>query len=254
MLNTLELDYVQHLERGYCVNHPDVVDETKEQVVDRAVKQLLEALQANGFELDGNILKRGDGWLRYDVETSKWQYSNDGGETWAEMGSGGGGGVPWADMGRGLTNTISFGESVAIGASADGYSLEFTESGGQSWQYFLDNSHLSTSRHNGLMLINARPFLGAAISTNGVATFLMSTGAYNLGTGLQGYRTMIIAQTTGAITITGATYRLGAAAGTTLYNDYTVVGDFCEMLYSDGTDSINGGWWILANRGSWAVG
>ena len=89
MLGTTELDYVQHLERGYCINHPDVVAQTKEQVVDRAVKQLLEALQANGFELDGEILKRGDGWLKYDAE--KWQYSNDAGETWADIGSGGGG-------------------------------------------------------------------------------------------------------------------------------------------------------------------
>lgn len=88
MLAALELDYVQHLERGYCVNHPDVVAQTKEQVVDRAVKQLLEALQTNGFELDGNILKRGNGWLQYHAGTSKWQYSNDAGVTWQDMGSG----------------------------------------------------------------------------------------------------------------------------------------------------------------------
>ena len=87
MLATTELDYVQHLERGYCINHPDVVANTKDQVVDRAVKQLLEALQANDFELDGDILKRGDGWIKYDA--GAWQYSNDAGETWAEMGSGG---------------------------------------------------------------------------------------------------------------------------------------------------------------------
>lgn len=91
MLSTLELDYIQHLERGYCVNHPDVIAETKQQVVDRAVKQLLTALQANGFELDGNILKRGNGWLQYDAGTSTWQYSNNAGGTWADMGSGGGG-------------------------------------------------------------------------------------------------------------------------------------------------------------------
>jgi hypothetical protein len=90
MLSTLELDYVQHLERGYCENHPDVVGGTKEQVVDRAVKQLLTALQSNGFELDGNILKRGDGWLQYDEGTSKWQYSNNAGSTWEDMGSGSG--------------------------------------------------------------------------------------------------------------------------------------------------------------------
>jgi len=87
MLATVELDYVQHLERGYCENHPDVIAQTKEQVVDRAVKQLLEALQANGFELDGQILKRGDGWLQYDTTTSAWQYSNDTGATWQDIGS-----------------------------------------------------------------------------------------------------------------------------------------------------------------------
>jgi hypothetical protein len=89
MLGTTELDYIQHLERGYCVNHPDVIAQTKEQVVDRAVKQLLEALQSNGYELDGDILKRGDGWIKYDA--GAWQYSNDAGETWAEIGSGGAG-------------------------------------------------------------------------------------------------------------------------------------------------------------------
>jgi hypothetical protein len=93
MLSTLDLNYIQHLERGYCENHPDVVAGTKQQVVDRAVKQLLTALQGNGFELDGNIFKRGNGWLQYDATSSKWQYSNDAGSTWADMGSGGGGGV-----------------------------------------------------------------------------------------------------------------------------------------------------------------
>lgn len=85
MLSTVALDYVQHLERGYCINHPDVVAQTKQQVVDRAVKQLLTALQSNGFELDGNILKRGNGWLQYDAGTSAWQYSNDAGVTWLPM-------------------------------------------------------------------------------------------------------------------------------------------------------------------------
>jgi hypothetical protein len=86
MFATLELDYIQHLERGYCVNHPDVIAETKQQVVDRAVKQLLTALQTNGFELDGNILKRDNGWLQYDAGLSKWQYSNDAGVTWGDLG------------------------------------------------------------------------------------------------------------------------------------------------------------------------
>lgn len=85
MLSTVELDYVQHLERGYCVNHPDVIAQTKDQVVDRAVKQLLEALQANGFELDADILKCGNGWLQYDAGTSAWQYSNDAGVTWLPL-------------------------------------------------------------------------------------------------------------------------------------------------------------------------
>lgn len=80
MLSALTLDYVAHLDRGYCYNHPDVIAQTKNQVVDRAVKQLLTALQSNGFELDGNILKRGNGWVKYDNDY--WQFSNDAGATW----------------------------------------------------------------------------------------------------------------------------------------------------------------------------
>jgi hypothetical protein len=85
MLQEVSLDYVQHEERGYCENNPAVIAGTKEQVVDRAVKQLLEALQANSFELDDTILKRGAGWLRYDSASSAWQYSNDAGTTWLPM-------------------------------------------------------------------------------------------------------------------------------------------------------------------------
>jgi hypothetical protein len=92
MLAQTELDYIADGEKGYCFDHPAVIAETHIQVVDRAVMQLLTALQSNGFELDGNLLKRGDGWLKYD--DTKWQYSNDAGVTWQEMGSGSGGGLP----------------------------------------------------------------------------------------------------------------------------------------------------------------
>lgn len=84
MFSGLELTLTKHGERGYCYDHPDVVAGTKAQVVDRAVTQLLAALQTNGFELDGNILKRGNGWLRYADDA--WQYSNDAGEAWQELG------------------------------------------------------------------------------------------------------------------------------------------------------------------------
>lgn len=84
MLAQTELDYIADGEKGYCFDHPAVIAETHIQVVDRATKQLLVALQANGFELNGNILKRGNGWLQYDA--AKWQYSNDAGATWQDIG------------------------------------------------------------------------------------------------------------------------------------------------------------------------
>ena len=193
------------------------------------------------------------GTLQLRDNAGVFEMSGDAGETWAEIGSGGGGGVTWSDMGQGPSNTIRFGEWVAIGSIDEGNSFAYTENAGETWKYPLDDSHRTSMRHGGLMLLDHRPFLGAAINSGGVATFLMSTGAYSLGAGLKGYTATLIAQTTGAITITGATYRLGAASGTTLSIASVTVGDFCEMLYSDGTDSINAGWWILATRGSWAV-
>lgn len=116
MLNQTTLAYTKHKERGYCYDHPLVIDQTKSQVVDRAVKQLLTALQSNGFELDGNILKRGNGWLQYAAGTSTWQYSNDAGVTWTDIGSGGDPRLAVSEDVDGIILTLS--DGVPAGQSA----------------------------------------------------------------------------------------------------------------------------------------
>lgn len=84
MLNAVTLDYIQHLERGYCENHPDVIAETQAQVVDRAVKQLLTALKALDFDITGKTVRIGERYIRDNESTI--QYSNDGLE-WLDIGS-----------------------------------------------------------------------------------------------------------------------------------------------------------------------
>ena len=94
------LEYVEHLERGYCANHPDVVAGTKAQVVDRAVKQLLTLLQGVKCEItedtDGIILNLGytaqggtpNGLIRVTKADSKLQYYDIASTSWKDFGGG----------------------------------------------------------------------------------------------------------------------------------------------------------------------
>lgn len=94
------LNYTQHLERGYCANHPDVVAGTKAQVVDRAVKQLFTLLQGLKCEIgeddDGIIFNLGytptggpSGLIRVKKADSKLQYYDITAAAWKDIGSGG---------------------------------------------------------------------------------------------------------------------------------------------------------------------
>lgn len=102
MLNTIVLDFIQHLEKGYCANHPDVIAGTKTQVVDRAVKQLLSYLQSAKIEVtedaDGVVLTLGHnstsaptdpkGRLRVMKADQKLQYYDTDAATWKDIGAG----------------------------------------------------------------------------------------------------------------------------------------------------------------------
>jgi hypothetical protein len=106
MLNLLvfgnEIQPIQSGEHGYCSNHPDVVAGRKTLVVDRAIKQLLVALQGVKLEIgedpDGIILNLGytpqgggpNGLIRVAKATGKLQYYDVTATAWKDVGSGGG--------------------------------------------------------------------------------------------------------------------------------------------------------------------
>jgi hypothetical protein len=220
MLNELALNYIQHLERGYCVNHPDVIAETQEQVVDRAVKELLEALQALPVEIDAEefmIMIGGEyyGAIKAD-EYGSLYYSIDQGNTWQSFL---GGAHVEEDPYIHLPGSNTW-RAVPVGSD---------------YRIFPTKHSLVTENNAACLLNEATPQRGAylyVIAGDGVTGLTVTNQ-----------------------NPTDQAFLLGNNAGTILTLTNGVRGDFCRLCYASPSvfPPVPVGWWILESRGTWAV-